>query len=405
VRILVVSDLYPPIAFGGYERECATVVDHLQERHEVLVLTSDLRRSEAPPDARVLRELPRTRPGRVGGAVRGPVQAARTGAVVRRALAEFRPDLVYVWEAIAISHAVFPAVSRSRVALAYRICVEWATRVYRGDRFFRYLVAGGAAGAAARMANRLPGLRFDASPVSAAVSWVSSALRREAALDSSLVPLLERVIWPATRHSERLAGLERVPAERPTIGYVGRLWHDKGPDVAIAALSALRADYGIDAQLVMAGPVAPGLERELRHLSRRLGVAESVEFVGPVESDGVAAVYRRAHVAVVPSRSEGFGLSAVEAALAGVPVVAANVGGIPEALYDGEHALLFPANDARACAKMLAAVFEDEVSTRQRVERAFQRAREVSSVSRYLSATDEFIADALEAFARRKGPT
>jgi glycosyltransferase involved in cell wall biosynthesis len=308
---------------------------------------------------------------------------------------------VYVWEAVGISDAVFAVAQESKVPLAYRICVEWATRVYGGDRFFRYLLADGAVGASVRIANHIPGLRFDASPFPAAVSWVSSALRRETSLDSVL-PILERVIWPATRHSETFAEVKREPSDRPTLGYVGRLWPEKGPDVAIRALAALRGNHGLHADLLMAGPIAPGLAGKLRRLARDLGIAGQVRFLGPVSSEGAAAVYQRAHVVVVPSRSEGFGLSAVEAALARVPVVAANVGGIPEALRDTEHVLLFPPDDSHACADAIARVLEDETSTRDRVERAFLRAQQLSSVERYLAATDKFIADAVDAFSEAK---
>jgi hypothetical protein len=59
VRILVTSTLYPPIAVGGYERECAIVVERLQADHEVLVLTGDRERDHvAPGEEGVRRELP-----------------------------------------------------------------------------------------------------------------------------------------------------------------------------------------------------------------------------------------------------------------------------------------------------------------------------------------------------------
>ena len=58
VRILVVTNLYPPIAEGGYELCCGLVVARLRERHDVHVLTSDQRASEAPPDPSIQRSLP-----------------------------------------------------------------------------------------------------------------------------------------------------------------------------------------------------------------------------------------------------------------------------------------------------------------------------------------------------------
>ena len=57
MRVLVITDLFPPIAFGGYERTCAVLVDALRERHDVIVLTSDLQREDAPGQSWVRREL------------------------------------------------------------------------------------------------------------------------------------------------------------------------------------------------------------------------------------------------------------------------------------------------------------------------------------------------------------
>ena len=57
MRVLVLSDLYPPAIRGGYEVECHDVVQHMRERHEVVVLTSEWERERADPDPTVLRLL------------------------------------------------------------------------------------------------------------------------------------------------------------------------------------------------------------------------------------------------------------------------------------------------------------------------------------------------------------
>ncbi|HYM54324.1 MAG TPA: hypothetical protein VES97_03100, partial [Solirubrobacteraceae bacterium] len=90
MRILVVSALYPPVAFGGYEVECSGVVERLREHGEVLVLTSEADRARAGEEAGVRRELalltsdPR-------GALRAPLASVRAAGVARRALA-WEPD-------------------------------------------------------------------------------------------------------------------------------------------------------------------------------------------------------------------------------------------------------------------------------------------------------------------------
>src|SRR5947209_4958163 len=95
MRVLVLSDLYPPVAFGGYELECAALVDRLRERHEVTVLTTDLRAGEQPAEAGVLRELP-FMGGRLRPALTAPAAALRAARVTRAALERTRPELVYV---------------------------------------------------------------------------------------------------------------------------------------------------------------------------------------------------------------------------------------------------------------------------------------------------------------------
>jgi hypothetical protein len=154
MRILVISDLFPPVAFGGYERECASAVAHIRNRHEVLVLTSDMRAAQQPPEPGVLRELPYLGGHRVREVLRGPAAAYRAAAVTRRVLDAFRPDLVFVWEVVLVPHAAIAVVAERRLPLAYRLCVRWAARVFTGDRFMRELAADGKGVRAAQRTHR-----------------------------------------------------------------------------------------------------------------------------------------------------------------------------------------------------------------------------------------------------------
>ncbi len=95
---------------------------------------------------------------------------------------------------------------------------------------------------------------------------------------------------------------------------------------------------------------------------------------------------------------EPFGLVAIEGALARVPVVAADVGGIGEGLHDEEHALLFGRGDADAAASSLERVLGDESGTAERVRRALVRAREFA-IAPYLDGQQEFVQAAHDALA------
>jgi glycosyltransferase involved in cell wall biosynthesis len=103
---------------------------------------------------------------------------------------------------------------------------------------------------------------------------------------------------------------------RPLLLYLGRLSWKKGVDLAIRALVQLP-----DARLAIAGNDDEGLRPRLEALAAQLGVAERVSFLGEVRGPAKEALLSDARVLVMPSISENFGMAALEAMAAGVPVV------------------------------------------------------------------------------------
>ena len=110
--------------------------------------------------------------------------------------------------------------------------------------------------------------------------------------------------------------------------FVGRIQPLKGADLAVRALAELDDDASL---LVVGGPSGTNGAAEvvaLRKLVADLGLDDRVRFVPPQPHDRLAAYYQAADVCLVPSRTESFGLVALEAAACGTPVVAADVGGL-----------------------------------------------------------------------------
>ena len=136
-----------------------------------------------------------------------------------------------------------------------------------------------------------------------------------------------RLFFPADRGASRA---ELGLGAEPVLLFVGRIQRLKGADVAVRALAAL--DRFPSATLVLiGGPSGPDGAAELARLQDLVvecGVRDRVRFVPPQPHGSLATYYRAADVCLVPSRSESFGLVALEAAACGTPVVAAAVGGL-----------------------------------------------------------------------------
>lgn len=129
-----------------------------------------------------------------------------------------------------------------------------------------------------------------------------------------------------------------LPPNAVVIGYVGRLAHNKGVDILLRAVALL-----VDQSPRPLGVVIVGngeLLTMLRALAVELGIASFTHFVGSIPRHSIDSAIKGFDIVVVPSREEGFGLSALEAMAAGVPVVASRVDALEEVIVDGETGLL-----------------------------------------------------------------
>lgn len=149
--------------------------------------------------------------------------------------------------------------------------------------------------------------------------------------------------------------------------FAGRLQPLKGPDVAVRAMAELldtAPDLGDVHLLVVGGPSpGPGPYRDgsaVMELARTLGIGERVRLLHPVPHDELPWLYAAADVLVMPSRSESFGMVALEAQACGLPVVASCVGGLRHVVADGRSGLLVPDHDPASYAEPLARVLRSE---------------------------------------------
>ena len=166
-----------------------------------------------------------------------------------------------------------------------------------------------------------------------------------------------------------------LPAGKMVL-FVGRIQPLKGADVAVRALARSRHLDGF--LVIIGGPSGPDGEAEMARLHRLVderGLADRVHFIPPQAHELLSTYYRAADVCLVPSRSESFGLVALEAAACGTPVVAAAVGGLTTLVDHGATGFLVEGRDPQGYAACVDLILGDPVMAAAMGASAASRAR------------------------------
>lgn len=206
-----------------------------------------------------------------------------------------------------------------------------------------------------------------------------------------LTPGVDRALFrPGSSHSARIAvGL----GEYPILLFVGRIQALKGLDLAIDALAASQHS---DARLVVIGGLSghQGLEthEDLMARIKRHNLSERIIFIDPQPHHLLPSYYRAADVCLVPSRSESFGLVALEAAACGVPVVASDVGGLRDNVVNDVTGLLVDERDHKLFAAAVDKLLSHPEMRREMGIRGVERAA--------LHSWDAGASGAIEVFGR-----
>jgi glycosyltransferase involved in cell wall biosynthesis len=168
-----------------------------------------------------------------------------------------------------------------------------------------------------------------------------------------------------------------IDRDIPTIVFVGRLVELKGVSFLLKAANSILKD-GVSAQFVVAGD-GP-LKQRLVEEARVLGISEHVHFIG-FRKD-IPEILSITDILVVPSLWEGLPLTVLEAMFAGKAIVATKVGGIPEALKDGDSGILVSPRDADGLIEGILSLLKNPEKRKNMGERAKQRAVKYFDVER-----------------------
>lgn len=163
--------------------------------------------------------------------------------------------------------------------------------------------------------------------------------------------------------------------------FAGRLEPLKGADTLLGAVAQLCEEERFDDVITLVigedsgdGSAAGGERRRLEAVAGGHGLQARVRFLGAIEHEDLADYYALADICVVPSRTETFGLVALEAQALGTPVVASAVGGLTEIIADGETGILVADRRPQAFAEAIASLLDDAVLRERMGEAARSRA-------------------------------
>ncbi len=372
MKILMVSWEYPPVVVGGLGRHVHHLATQLvRSGHEVVVLS----RRPTGTDASTHPTLHRIEDGVLVVAVAedpphfvfGEDMLAWTlamgHAMVRAGIALGKPGLGEGWQPEVV-HAHDWLVAHPAIALAEHFDVPLVSTIPAPE-------AGRHSGWISGPVNRqVHSIEWWLANDSDAVITCSASMKDEVTrlfgIRDAAVTVIRNGIDIRTWTFRR-----RQPRHEPAkLLYVGRLEYEKGIQDAIAALPRIRRSHpGTTLHIAGEGTQYAWLAQ----LARTHRVARAVSFMGTLDHAELLGWLHGADAIVLPSRYEPFGIIALEAAAAGIPLVASTAGGLGEAIVDSVTGLSFEPADVAGLASSVRQVLDNVDAAQERAEAARAR--------------------------------
>ena len=159
----------------------------------------------------------------------------------------------------------------------------------------------------------------------------------------------------------------RPDAERPGIVWIGRMVPPKDPQALVRAAATLR-DEGFHFSVDLVGKPIPSTQwyfEQTRELVSQLGLADTVRTPGFLDDEAMRSLAARSQIAVQTSHTEGLSIALLEQMMAGMAIIATDVGDTSCAIRDGENGLLVPAHDQKALEAALRRLLGDPTLRRR----------------------------------------
>ena len=344
LRILVISNLYPPQVLGGYERSIADFSRLLQHRgHEVLVLTSDASQYSAS-------HISQYADPTVDRCLTLMAEWSATGTQW------LEHDRVMI-----LNQQNQHTLQQQIQAFQPHICLAGNLGGLQVKTEILEVLLGAQIPVAHYVMNGSPGYAWELTPQRSTFCFLTCSNWLTRKLASSNYPTHStRTIYPGA-DVEAFYQAELPPRDRLRIAYASLVAPYKGTDVLIEALSLLH-DAGVEFEATIAGGTfVPEFAEALKEFVAAEGMQSKVQFTGVLSRQELMELYKTHNVLAFPSRfEEPFGISQIEAMAAGLTLVTSGTGGAGEIVaVSGQDGLLFESENPLDLADVLAALPAD----------------------------------------------
>lgn len=396
MKILVISNLYPPHEIGGYEIRCRDVIERLRAAgHEIRVLTSqhhvEGRKQESQPH--VSRRL------RIHGMYGHPWLAIHNlrkleqhnHLVLQEEIAQFQPELVHVWNMGGISKSLLLRLEAGKIPVVYDVSDHWIARSLKADVWLGWwnrprhpMVKLFVQAAGKLLAQKVPVASWDQLKFSR--MYFCSAFMRDLTASRG---------WPVSHASIIHCGIDTTAfAQKKNhqtfsrLMWVGRLAEDKDPQTAVRALAAC-SDKSLTLDLYGHGDAEyiKNLDSEIE----QLGLRNRVKRLSATAAE-MKQLYAQYDALLFTSNwGEPFALTPLEAMASGLPVITSLDGGQIELAKDNENSLIAEADNPSLYAKRIADL-ASSVSLRETISaNGLSEVREKFDIAVITSQIEEFL--------------
>ncbi len=372
MRILFISNHYPPYEVGGYEQLCRDVADRLAARgHAIRVLTTTfgLERGLHTNDGsiqRVLRFVPDYN-AKLSAGLQFFLTRRRdeehNRACLRAQIRDFTPDVIFLWHLYGLPKSIALEAESSGAGVAYWLAGESPAEPDEFEHYWQRIgrspLAKIGKGLTGKVALALMRAEGQAHPKLAHVGIVSEYLRQQG-IRAGTLPAHTQVIYNGVE-LHLFQQPVRTQLDGPlTILQAGRVSADKGTHTTVEAVGRLAQQGVTNVRLIVAGSGPSDYAERLRRSVAQSHIEERVSFLGWQPREKMPAIMAQSHVLVLPTENqEPFARVVLEAMANGLTVISTLTGGTGEIVKHGETGLTFPAGDSAALAQQIKRLVDD----------------------------------------------